>query len=52
MISLGRKSDKKCLVEELTRFTVVIKEFCVVGWNIQVCCCLIFVFIFILEVTW
>ena len=30
MISHGRKSDKKCYVEELARFVVVIKEFCVV----------------------
>ena len=50
MISHGRKSDEKSSVEELARFTVVIKEFCIVGWNI-ICCCLIFVFIFILEVT-
>ena len=31
MIFLGRKSDEKCYVEELARFAVVIKEFCVVS---------------------
>ena len=31
MISLGRKSDEKCYVEELARFAVAIKEFCVVS---------------------
>ena len=31
MISLGRKSDEKCYVEELARFAAVIKEFCVVS---------------------
>ena len=30
MISRGRKSDENCYVEELARFPVVIKEFCVV----------------------
>ena len=49
MISHGRKSDKKCYVEELARFAVVIKEFCLVGRDI-ICCFLNFVFIFILEV--
>ena len=31
MISRGRKSDEKCYVEELARFTVVIKEVCLVN---------------------
>ena len=30
MISHDRKSDEECYVEELARFAVVIKEFCVV----------------------
>ena len=31
MISHGSKSDEKCYVEELARFAIVIKEFCVVS---------------------
>ena len=34
MFSHGRKNDEKCNVEELARFRIVIKEFCVVGRNI------------------
>ena len=30
MISHGRKSEEKCYVEELARFALVTKEFCIV----------------------
>ena len=51
MISHSGKSDGKCYVDKLARFAVVTEEFCVVRRNI-ISCCLIFVFIFILKVTW
>ena len=34
MISHGRKSDGKCYVEELAKFAIVIKEFCVVDGTV------------------